>query len=479
MLSAIISYICIVLSTNGCFYVGIEGYLFDLPPYGSPSPNGASYGAGLYTYEDEKMEDGYTCTVYSSDMIENATYVDSAFHSARVFGGLANGLCGVSVILLIVATCIEFSPKALKGVALCLFCASIFQWLTFVFFASALCDAFTSCNFSYGAGFGIAGGILAFLTSMLCYKVPPARDPFADDTESAPLPQSYPHAELLSGTATPPLPAQFKVLATYKLQATLSLVLVRGSVLDFAAPSPAVLIGVADDATKVDNIISQPMPPLAAIVNAANAGCLGGGGVDGAISAAGGANLDRDRHQLPVISPPFDNTTDNNCDYRKVRCPVGGAVVTGPGDYGSLKVPYVIHAVGPNYGDYENNEFDLDDDIEENDRDQKESFNLDSVHALLKSAYQAALDRAVEHKIKHVAFCLLSAGIFRGSQSLETVLKIGMTGILEWSQAHGKKTATGKKAATGKKCLSQIVVCAFTEQECWTLKEVCDDMLRS
>jgi O-acetyl-ADP-ribose deacetylase (regulator of RNase III) len=145
---------------------------------------------------------------------------------------------------------------------------------------------------------------------------------------------------------------------------------------------------------------------------------------------------------------------------------VGGAVVTGPGDYGSLKVPYVIHAVGPNYRDYENNEI-----YWENGKDQKESFNLDSVHALLKSAYQAALDRAVAHKIKHVAFCLLSAGVFRGSQSLETVLKIGMTGILEWSQAHGKKTATGKK------CLSQIVMCAFTEQECWTLKKVCDDML--
>ena len=201
MLFAFISYLCIVPSTNGCFYVESEGFLFDSPPYGSPSPNGARYGAGLYTYEDTSLGD-YTCTIYSSDMIEDATYVDDAFHSARVFGGFANGLCGISVILLIVATCIEFSPKALKGVALCLIFASMFQWLTFVFFASALCDEFTSCDLSYGASFGIAGGIVAFMAGVLCFKIPPARDAFADDLEGVPHPQGYPPAELIPGTAT-------------------------------------------------------------------------------------------------------------------------------------------------------------------------------------------------------------------------------------------------------------------------------------
>jgi hypothetical protein len=126
MLFAFISYLCIVPSTNGCFYVESEGFLFDSPPYGSPSPNGARYGAGLYTYEDTSLADDYTCDIYSSDMIEDATYVDGAFHTARVFGGLANGLCGISVILLMVTTCIDFSPKALNGVAWCLIFAFSF-----------------------------------------------------------------------------------------------------------------------------------------------------------------------------------------------------------------------------------------------------------------------------------------------------------------------------------------------------------------
>lgn len=66
-----------------------------------------------------------------------------------------------------------------------------------------------------------------------------------------------------------------------------------------------------------------------AIVNAANSGLLGGGGVDGAIHGAGG----------PAIMEAC----------RKIRdaqggCPTGEAVITTGG---LLPAPYVIHAVGP------------------------------------------------------------------------------------------------------------------------------------
>lgn len=223
---------------------------------------------------------------------------------------------------------------------------------------------------------------------------------------------------------TASLPALLSPLATYRLPAAvasthrLNLILVKGSVLDF------------------DNRI-----PPAAIVNAANVTCRGGGGVDRAISEAGGPNLDRDRAMLPAIQ--FD-----------VRCEVGQAVVTGPGEYGSLKVPFVIHAVGPDYNDY-------DDDLKD----------FSPVHNLLKSAYKSALDRAVENKIQSVAFSLLSAGVFRGSQPLETILTHGVTAIQEWSSSYAKQNE-GK----GDGLLSQIVLCAYTKNECQTLEAVCDKL---
>jgi O-acetyl-ADP-ribose deacetylase (regulator of RNase III) len=226
--------------------------------------------------------------------------------------------------------------------------------------------------------------------------------------------------------AEEPDPATTK---SYRLPASalhrLSLILVKGSVLDF------------------DNSLAP-----AAIVNAANVGCLGGGGVDGAISKAGGRSLDRDRSELPVVADADSG--------EPVRCPEGQAVVTGPGNYGSLHVPYVIHAVGPNYNDYD----DLDD--------------LTPVHNLLKSAYTAALDRAVEHKIQSVAFSLLSAGLYRGSQPLEDVLALGVTAIQEWSVSYANITGV-----EGDALLSQIVLYAFTSNEYETLKAVCDRILES
>ena len=90
-------------------------------------------------------------------------------------------------------------------------------------------------------------------------------------------------------------------LAKYTIVNDLSLILLKGSVVHFAG--------------KTDK---------AAIVNAANAGVLGGGGVDGAISAAGGHRLYEDRLKLPVV--------EKHGEY-EMRCHVGSAVVTGPGDY--------------------------------------------------------------------------------------------------------------------------------------------------
>jgi O-acetyl-ADP-ribose deacetylase len=65
------------------------------------------------------------------------------------------------------------------------------------------------------------------------------------------------------------------------------------------------------------------------IVNAANSGLLGGGGVDGAIHRAGGPEI---LEECKIIRS------------EQGQCPAGNAVITGAG---KLKARWVVHAVGP------------------------------------------------------------------------------------------------------------------------------------
>ncbi len=102
-----------------------------------------------------------------------------------------------------------------------------------------------------------------------------------------------------------------------------------------------------------------------AIVNAANAQLVLGGGVAGAIRRKGGPSI---QEQCNEIGGTF----------------VGGAVIT---DAGNLKAKYVIHAVGPRMG--------------EGNEDEK-----------LKNATLNSLKLADEKGIKNLTFPAISTGIF-------------------------------------------------------------------
>ena len=126
-----------------------------------------------------------------------------------------------------------------------------------------------------------------------------------------------------------------------------------------------------------------------AIVNAANSGLRGGGGVDGAIHRAGG----------PAIME----------ECRKIgSCPPGSAVITTAG---RLQTKYVIHAVGPIYHDGRHDE-----------------------EKTLKSAYRSCLILASRRGIKSLAFPALSTGAY--GYPLQQAARIALDTVIEYIKNH-------------------------------------------
>ena len=147
-----------------------------------------------------------------------------------------------------------------------------------------------------------------------------------------------------------------------------------------------------------------------AIVNAANERCLGGGGVDGAIVAAGGSSLDAARNLLPKIT-----------EKTETRCPIGDAKITSAPEgttFGSLKARHVIHAVGPNYND------------------DAYKLNLRKADKLLGNAYKKSLEEANKVRATTIAFSLLSSSIFAGKRGKKDVIKLGIESINNYAKPH-------------------------------------------
>ena len=108
-----------------------------------------------------------------------------------------------------------------------------------------------------------------------------------------------------------------------------------------------------------------------AIVNAANSGLMGGGGVDGAIHRAGGPAILEECKQIVASQG---------------RLPTGKAVITTGGN---LKAKYVIHTVGPIWQGGNKGEA-----------------------ALLESAYRESLKLAAEYSLTSVSFPSISTGAY-------------------------------------------------------------------
>jgi len=113
--------------------------------------------------------------------------------------------------------------------------------------------------------------------------------------------------------------------------------------------------------------------PVCAIVNAANSSLMGGGGVDGAIHRAGGSQILEECKKIRQERYPDG-------------LPTGEAVATSAG---RMPSKYVIHTVGPIYGQC-----------------------ADRCETLLRSSYRNSLELAAKLKCKDIAFPAISTGVY-------------------------------------------------------------------
>ena len=149
--------------------------------------------------------------------------------------------------------------------------------------------------------------------------------------------------------------------------------------------------------TLVGDITQQKVD---AVVNAANRELAGGSGVNGAIHKAGGAEIYRFCEELRATKYPKG-------------LPAGQSAITRGG---KLPAKWIIHTVGPKYGQHNGKEAEL-----------------------LASCYRTALELAESHKLESIAFPAISTGIYGyppeeaaevASQAVQSSLK-GLKSIQE------------------------------------------------
>jgi len=148
-----------------------------------------------------------------------------------------------------------------------------------------------------------------------------------------------------------------------------------------------------------------------AVVNAANSSLLGGGGIDGAIHSAAGDNLYR---ECLTLNGTPTGTTKITRGY-------------------NLPAKYILHTVGPHREDPEK----------------------------LESCYVTVLELVKKHKIRSIAICGISTGIF--GYPLEPASRIACATVRKWLEIPENLAA-----------IDRVIFCTFLKKE----EDCYDDLLQ-
>jgi O-acetyl-ADP-ribose deacetylase (regulator of RNase III) len=147
-----------------------------------------------------------------------------------------------------------------------------------------------------------------------------------------------------------------------------------------------------------------------AIVNAANSTLMGGGGVDGAIHSKGGTDILQACKEIRKNAYPQG-------------LPVGKAVIT---QGGGLPAKYVIHTVGPIYG------------------------NDPKPETHLKNCYENCLELAKNNNLTTIAFPGISTGVYGFPK--ESAATIAVTTINSFFN-------------NSPESVKHIILCAFSKED--------------
>lgn len=131
-----------------------------------------------------------------------------------------------------------------------------------------------------------------------------------------------------------------------------------------------------------------------AVVNAANSLLAGGGGVDGAIHAAGGPSILEECRAWVARNGPL---------------PTGEAMITTAGN---LPAHYVIHTVGPIFADH----------------------TPEEAARLLANCYRNSLDVAAQQSISSIAFPNISTGVY--GYPKDAAAETALVAVREWIEAN-------------------------------------------